>query len=71
MFVISLESFSSYEESLAVMPQRLIFGTVKGNLIHTLKTVVQEVINETIKEKEFIVLRYRIWSSIIIVFLHS
>ncbi|KAJ6635869.1 hypothetical protein Bhyg_14455, partial [Pseudolycoriella hygida] len=39
----AIESFDSYEESLAVMPQRLLFGTVRGNLIHTLRTVLQDV----------------------------
>lgn len=43
MNIFPSESFNSYDECISVMPQRLLFGTIKGNLIHTLKTVVQEV----------------------------
>lgn len=42
-----IEIFDFYEDAIAELPQKFMFGTIDGNLIDTMKTVIQDVINRT------------------------
>lgn len=38
-----IDIFDYYEDAVAELPQKFMFGSVDGNIIDTMKTVIQEV----------------------------
>lgn len=38
-----IEIFDFYEDAIAELPQKFMFGSIDGNLIDTMKTLVQDV----------------------------